>query len=304
MGAPASSPPSVSVVVIAYRQPRLLNEALDSVRRQTFRDYELIAVDDDSGDECVGRYELPPGARMIRHPRRRAAAAATRNTGIRASRGRYVAFLDQDDAWLPEKLEAQVQMLEARPDAALVFCGHVATDERLVPLKRQPPAARLPADPVRALIRRNIITTPSSVLVRRSALDRCGLFDETIAGASDRDLWLRLAVRHPLMALPRGLTLYRMHPGQLHLREPYTRPGRLRFQEKTLAWAESERPDLVPDVRRSFARLLRRIAVILMRREGRAREALEALERSRRLEPRSARGRLLALEARLRCRLQ
>lgn len=302
---PESDPslaPRVSVIAIAYRQPAFLNQALASVARQSFGHWELIVVDDGSGDEVVAQYELPPGTRLLRHERCRGAAAISRNSGLELARGEYLAFLDQDDAWLPAHLATAVAALDAHPDAGLVFTGHIATDETLVPRARQASFAPLPADPLRGMLKKNLITTPSSVLVRRSALDAAGGgFDEGIIGSADRDLWLRLAACSRLIALPEALCLYRMHAAQLHRHETATRPGRIAFHEKTLRWAERERPELVPRVRRAFARMLCKIARIELARGDDGLEAARAaVTRAREVDPWNLRPRILQLETRVR----
>ena len=107
--------PVVSVIIAAYQAPNYLKQAIESVQSQTFRDYEIIVVDDCSGEEYTSQYYLPEEATLICHKERYGAPAAPRNTGIRAARGKYVAFLDHDDVWLPDKLAVQVQALEDNP---------------------------------------------------------------------------------------------------------------------------------------------------------------------------------------------
>jgi len=260
--------PRLSVIAIAYQQPEFLNQALASVAAQDYQDLEVIVVDDASGTDFVARYELPPGANLIIHSERGGAAARSRNTALAAATGELVAFLDQDDAWLPGHLTACVAALDATPDAGLAFTHRIVTDAALQPLPKQPRFRGLPRTMRRtqqAFLDRNWITTPSSVVARRTALAAASpggtqVFDEAVTGASDRDLWLRLACVARLLALPAPLTLYRTHPQQLHNNERATRPGRLAFHEKTLRWAEAERPDLVPLARRAFAKTLKKCA--------------------------------------------
>ena len=286
--------PRVSIIVIAYRQPGFLNQALASVEVQDFEDYELIVVDDGSGDEVVGQYRLPAGARLIRHGTCGGAAAASRNSGIREARGELIAFLDQDDSWKPQHLSAAVAAFDSRPELGLVQSGFLATDEHLQPLAAQPKVRSLPSERqalIRGFLKRNLITTPSSVVVSRAALEACSdmehVFDVAVTGASDRDLWLRLPSVSELASLPEVTTLYRTHPAQLHRNERATRPGRLGFHEKTLRWAQREQPQMVRPIRRSFAKLLRKCASRdLAAGPHRDRSAARAsLRRARRLDP-------------------
>jgi len=290
--------PLVSVIVTAYRQPHYLNQALESIEQQTWRNYETIVVDDGSGEDTVALYRLPGRARLIVHPHRSGRAAVTRNSGVRAAKGEYVAFLDQDDIWLPEKIERQVGLLEARPHVALAYCHCTAVDAELRPVRRQPKVVCDAPDVSRALIRRRFIKTPSVVCVRRCAIEEVGLFDETISGASDWDFWMRLARSHAFAAMPDRLVLYRTHPEQLHRVGHEVIPGKVRALEKALRWAEAERPDLVREIRYRLARMLRRLGRMNLRRGDDLSAACEALSRSVALWPWDPRTHWLYLAAR------
>lgn len=117
--------PTVSVIVPCFNRAHMVAEAVASVRGQTMQDWELVLVDDGSADDLAAAVERcsegDPRIRLIRHERNRGEPAA-RNTGIAAARGRFIAFLDSDDAWLPEKLERQTGAVLAAPDPENVFC--------------------------------------------------------------------------------------------------------------------------------------------------------------------------------------
>lgn len=280
----AACAPLVSVVVPAYQQPEFLNEALESVRRQSFTDWEIIVVDDASGEEFVRRYVLPERSRLIVHKKRSGCAAATRNTGIRAARGKYIAFLDQDDIWLPDKLSVQVPALEARPDAAVAFCHCLLVDERLQPLPKQQPPMRSLGDPLREMLRHCFIKTPSTALVRREALEECGLCDESIVGASDWDLWIRIALRHEFIPVPATLVWYRTHQDMQTKQGDIMVVNRMKVCEKTLRWLEHERPECVPILRRRYNRILRRLGELRLK-EGKFDEAVAAFRRAVQMRP-------------------
>lgn len=274
------SGPLVSVVIAAYRAPEYLRQAVDSVLAQTLKDWEIIVVDDCSGEEYTSQYDLPEGAVLICHEERFGAAAATRNTGIRAARGKYVAFLDQDDVWLPDKLAVQVKALEENPGAGLVFCHYKAVDDELQPLGGETrPRSRAP-NALKQLVRGCFIRTPSSVLIRRDVLVGCGMMDESVVGASDWDLYLRVARTHSFIAIPEPFVLYRMHPNQLHKRRPLMRKATLVILDKTLDWAKKERPRMVGCVRRSYCRVLRQIAKAQMKEENDRNAAMETVKQA------------------------
>lgn len=256
----SETPPMVSVIITTYRMPDYVNQAVASVCRQTLTDVEVIVVDDASGEETVRQYDFPGNVRLICHPERRGSAAATRNTGIRASRGRYIAFLDHDDIWFPEKLELQVRALEENPEFGLTFCHYTQVDKSLTPLRSQPRPVRRLRNQLSMIIDKCFIRSPSLVLLRREVLEECGLHDESIVGCADRDLWIRLARICRFLPTPEPLVLYRMHPGQLSKQHLTRRDGQLRVMQKNLEWARSERPDLVSTVRRTYARVYRSIA--------------------------------------------
>ncbi len=119
--------PKVSVIIIFLDAERFIEEAIESVRSQTFRDWELLLVDDGSTDgssAIARRYttEHAPRVRYLEHPgHANRGMSAARNLGLAEARGALVAFLDADDVWLPRRLERHVKVLEGRPDVAMVY---------------------------------------------------------------------------------------------------------------------------------------------------------------------------------------
>lgn len=195
-GAPsATSPaPRVSVVIPSYNRVELLQRAIDSALNQTYRDIELIVVDDGSDDGTSEMIErIPdPRVRLVRH-RRPQGVARARNAGIAIARGEWVAFLDNDDEWLPEKLERQLALVEQEdPGVAAVYCSAFFAS---APGERRPMRRRnLPrGDVLDSLLRHDMPTTPTLYMVRRSALIEIGGFDDTALHAEDLDCWIRLA---------------------------------------------------------------------------------------------------------------
>ena len=245
--------PTVSVIIPSHRDPHFANQAVASVLRQTFTDYEIIVVDDGSGDDVVSGYRFPAPVRLIRRAANSGGPAAPRNDGIRAARGRYVAFLDVDDLWLSEKLAAQVAVLEACPDVGATFCHYLEVNEAQRPLAKQRPPARIGGDAMRQMLISCIIRTPSQVLVRRSLLEAAGGFDEGMRRAEDWDLWLRLAGITGFHADPACAVLYRRHPGQLTGERLGMHLGDIAVLEKTRGWCGERRADLLPLLRSRLA---------------------------------------------------
>jgi glycosyltransferase involved in cell wall biosynthesis len=212
------SAPLVSVVVPVYNGSRYLRQALDSALGQTYRSLEVVVVDDgstDSSPEIIASY----GSRIrpLRQPN--GGVALARNAGLRASAGDLIAFLDQDDWWLPEKVEKQVALFRADAELGLVHTGILQYSENagafvdsVYVTDRSP---RLQGRCYGELLQGNAIFN-SSVMIRRSVLDNSGLFDPSLAGntCQDYDLWLRIARHHTLDYIPEQLAVLRLHGEQ------------------------------------------------------------------------------------------
>ncbi len=210
--------PRVSVIIPTHNRPEYLARALASVQAQTMPDFEVFVVDDGSPDDRaaeVVRACNDPRIHYVRLPESRGPAAA-RNAGILRSTAPYIAFLDDDDEWLPEKLEVQLAAYGRLPSSvAVVYTArvtlHAASNQRTI--------TRFPSvfDPVNV---GNTVTT-SSVLVRRTHLADVGIFDERLAAVEDFDLWIRLFGCYRLVYLDTPLVVHRVHQqrvSQQHLR--------------------------------------------------------------------------------------
>lgn len=200
--------PTVSVIIPAFNRNHTLPRALSSAVSQTFRDLEIIVVDDASEEPAADVVQMfdDPRARVIEHDRNRGANAA-RNTGVRSARGKYVAFLDSDDEWLPDKVQIQVAALEAAPSAvAGHYTGLTAFDESGQEISRRKP--QLSGNIYLHLLQRNEIGPLSAVLVRRSVLNKVGGFDEQLASSQDWDLYLRIAEHHEFVSTSDSLVRY------------------------------------------------------------------------------------------------
>lgn len=205
--------PAVSVILPTYNQAAYLAQAIESVRRQTCTDWELIVVDDGSTDETPRVLDACHDDSRIRVIRKtHAERAVARNHGIASSSAPYVAFLDADDVWFPEKLDEQVAALRRREDAALcyTFTRRISGSGAL--LNEAWPPGGYEGRILPQLIRRNFIIT-STVMVARRCLERVGLFDETLPtfGCEDWDLWMRIARAYDVVCLRQSLILYRRH---------------------------------------------------------------------------------------------
>jgi len=198
----------VSVVIPCYNQAHFLGEAIESVLAQSYRNFEVIVVDDGSTDgtpEVASRYEE---ARLVRQENRGLAGA--RNRGLAEARGEYVVFLDSDDRLLAGALEAGVRELNAHPGCAFVS-GHYRPIAANRSSRAVPPRPRVGRNHYLALLRDNYIMMPASVIYRRWVFGEVGGFDGSVDAAADWDLYLRIARRFPVHHHGEVVAEYRWH---------------------------------------------------------------------------------------------
>ena len=218
--------PTVSVVIPTHNRAGFLREAIDSVLAQQFRDFELIVVDDGSTDETPQLLESYPNINVVRQDRRGVSAA--RNSGIGAASGPFVAFLDSDDLWLPQKLSAQMAFFKAQPAALACQTEEIwiRNGVRVNPRKRHRKPSGMIFEPCLQLC----LVSPSAVMIKRYLLDYVGGFDETLPACEDYDLWLRIGCRFPIYLISTPLVIKRGgHKDQLS-----RKPGLDRFRIRAL----------------------------------------------------------------------
>ena len=207
---------SVSLIVATFNHGRFLAEALDSAIAQTLKGVEIVVVDDGSTDDTPSVLARYAGRiRVIRQPNRGLAAA--RNTGLAAARGTYVSFLDADDVLMPTKLAEQVAVLERAPTVGWTYCDvlieTIATGAEMRASERFGyHGRRLEGWLFPELVHGNFIPAIAP-LIRRTALDAAGGFDERLTALEDWDLWLRLSLTAEARYSPAVLVRYRVQPG-------------------------------------------------------------------------------------------
>src|SRR5262245_20629160 len=201
--------PEVSVIIPTYNSARYLVEAVDSVLAQAYKDIEGLVIDDGSTDETesvMSRYGAP--VRYIRQ--RNGGVSVARNRGIAESLGRYVAFLDADDTWLPNKLERQIVELKASDGYRFCYSDFIPVTWDLKPLtiERLDPKGKALDD---LLLRGNVVGSICTVLCERSLFDSVGGFDPSLSQCADWDMWVRLAGITDFLYLKDRLVTYRKH---------------------------------------------------------------------------------------------
>jgi glycosyltransferase involved in cell wall biosynthesis len=196
-----------------YNAARFIAEAIDSVLRQTWTDFELIVVDDGSTDASatIARERGSRDARVRVISRPNTGVCGARNDALAASRGRYMACLDADDVATPDRLEQQVRFLDGHPGCVLVGSWVTITDPRGVPLAVEKLPTTHEEIDARLLKGDGGVVRQPTVMLRREAVVAAGGYDPGYAASEDLDLFLRLAERGQLANLPRPLVNYRQH---------------------------------------------------------------------------------------------
>ena len=217
--------PVASVIMPFLNQEPYFAEAIESVRAQTLDRWELLLVDDGSTDRSPAIAQAcaltdPDRIRLLTHPdRRRHGAAAARNLGLRHARGEFIGFLDADDAYEPDKLEAEAALLYSRPDAAMLYgptlWWYPGTQRPVRPERLGLEPGRVYPPPelaIRILLRHEgAIPCTCAVLIRRAAALTVGGFEQNFRLYEDQTLWAKLFVRHPVLIAGRPTARYRQH---------------------------------------------------------------------------------------------
>ncbi len=190
----------VSVIIPTYNRAHLISRSIDSVFQQTFKDYEIIVIDDGSRDKTKEMLWERYGDRLVYIGKEKnEGLSAARNAGIKVARGKYLALLDDDDEWLPEKLEMQIALMDAASSPGLVYCNGFNVNEKGEVISEIKGGARGTA--LDALLSFNCLGPPSSVLLQKDVLEKTGCFDENLRALEDWDLWIRVAQLYEITSL-------------------------------------------------------------------------------------------------------
>ncbi len=203
---------SVSIIIPTYNRAHLINRAIKSVLSQTLQNFEIIVVDDNSNDNVEEIVKGFNDERIIYvlHKKTRGGSAA-RNTGIKKSRGKYIAFLDDDDKWLPAKLEKQIEKFYSSSDkVALIYGWAEIRDENGKLSKELKPGRR--GETLTQILKGNFLPS-STVVVKRECFNNVGLFDEEFKSCQDREMWTRIAMHYNVEVILENLAQIYRHGG-------------------------------------------------------------------------------------------
>lgn len=212
--------PLVSVIITTYRREHaFLMDAIDSVRKQTYAPIEILLIDDNGKDTEFGKENQSVFSAMndIRYygNEKNSGAQVSRNRGIMLSKGEYVAFLDDDDLWHPEKIEKQMKLFED-PEIGLAFCdGYTFLDGHFgdFGMYQQNPLFDRPVTHEMELFN-DYIGSTSQAVIRKECLSKSGLFDCDMPARQDYEMWIRLTKNFKALGVGEPLFYYRIHKGE------------------------------------------------------------------------------------------
>jgi glycosyltransferase involved in cell wall biosynthesis len=224
--------PLVSAIIPVYNGSCYITKSIKSVLSQTYQNIEIIVVDDGSRDSTYEKIKPYLGRLKYIYQKNQGASAA-RNKGIMNSAGEYVAFLDHDDIWLPEKIEIQINQMLEHPEIGMVHsnCGFIDADDNHLDGINWPIGAQGKCFKELFIQNKIMILT---VVIRRACLDRVGFFDEGIKYCEDRELWLRLSHKFPIGYIDKCLAYYRIHDSNMSHKRVEHFNYRLKMYKKML----------------------------------------------------------------------
>jgi glycosyltransferase involved in cell wall biosynthesis len=231
--------PTISVVINTYNSARFLQETVTSVLSQSFTDFELLIIDDGSQDNTLKIAASIQDPRVQIHAYENGGIARNRNRGLEQASGEFIAFLDHDDRWHPQKLEQQLQALISNPNAAFVYSWIETIDETGNRIRRYPPVSHQ-GQIFDKLLVQNFLHTASNPLFRRAAVTDVGGLDETIYGADDWDLLIQLAAKYEVALSPHYHIQYRIVEGSGSAKVEKVEQGALQVINKAFQAAPVE----------------------------------------------------------------
>ena len=203
--------PTISIIIPAYNAEQTIIKTIESIQRQTFTDYEIIVIDDGSTDQTKDVVSRIEDRRLKISAYQNAGAATARNRGIAQATGKYLAFIDADDLWTPDKLELQLEALQKNPTAGVAYSWTTS-----VFLYKQKEVWH-PCNPVLfegnvypKMLLGNFLASGSNPLIRQEAILSVGGFDSDLLHCEDWDFYLRLAAKWEFVLVPKSQIIYRL----------------------------------------------------------------------------------------------
>lgn len=222
---------TISVIIPAYNAAGTILETITSVLQQTFTDLEIIAIDDGSTDKTLELLHTVSDSRLQVSSYPNGGVCVARNRGIAKARGDFIAFLDADDVWTPDKLAEQYQALQQHPEAGVAYSWAYYMDEAGGAVQPCEPMY-FAGDVFAQLLVYDFVISCSNCLIRRQAVDSVGEFDPEVSGAADWDYWLRLAMLWKFVVIMKHQLYYRISSGSMQSNVDFMERCNLKVIEK------------------------------------------------------------------------
>ncbi len=228
--------PLISVIIPVYNGEKTIRETIESVLNQTFREFELLVINDGSQDRTLEIVESIQDSRLKVFSYPNAGQSTSRNRGIELATGEYISFIDADDLWTPDKLEAQVKVLQENPQAAVAYSWTNWIDESSQLVGKGSHITEK-GKVFAKLLLNDFVANGSNSLIRRQVLTEVGGFDASVTPAEDWDMWLRIAAHYEFVAVPSSQVLYRITPNSASFNVWKMEVSSLKVIEKAFAQA-------------------------------------------------------------------
>ncbi|MBD2310719.1 glycosyltransferase [Desertifilum sp. FACHB-1129] len=276
--------PLVSVIIPAYNAQKTILETIDSIQKQTLQDLEIIVINDGSKDNTLEILSKIDDPRLKVFSYENGGLPVARNRGIERATGEYLSFIDADDLWTPDKLETQVEALQANPEAGVAYSWTAFIDENSDFLYAWEPLY-FQGNVYPDLLLCNFISSGSNILVRRQYIEAAGKFDPTLKSAEDWDYYIRLAAVCPFALVPQYQILYRRSSQSMTSKVDVMETYILKVTETAFAAAPAE---LQPLKNRSLAhtyRFLSQLCIAHVSNEEGVKQASQKLQKALQLYP-------------------
>lgn len=235
--------PTISVIIPVYNGEKTIKETIESVLNQTFRDFELIIINDGSQDATLEIIQAINDERIQVFSYQNSGVSASRNRALTKAKGEFISFIDADDLWTPNKLELQLKALQDNPQAAVAYSWSDWIDESGHFL-RSGGHITVNGKAYEKLLLRDFIESGSNPLIRKQALDEVGCFEQSVTPAEDWDMWLRLAAIYEFVTVEVPQILYRISPNSASFNIVKMEAGSLKVIERVFAQAPESLQDL------------------------------------------------------------
>ncbi len=231
---------SISVIVPVFNGEKTIKETIDSILNQTFKDIELIIINDGSNDKTLEILENILDSRIKIFSYNNAGLSASRNRGISQAKREYISFIDADDLWTSDKLELQWRALQENPQAAVAYSWTDYIDESSKFLKSGR-RITVNGNAFSQLLIFNFLENGSNPLIRQTAIEKVDGFDESLPAAEDKDMWLRLAANYEFVCIEKPQILYRTSTTSMSTNLKRQETASLKVIERAFNYSQAEK---------------------------------------------------------------